>query len=427
MAPKGGELAVLMVAEKPSIAETLASILSNNNYTKRKGVCPRHIFAAGTARVAAAVLIAAMDALKAAVATPLQLQSAFLVVFVADIARNECLGISGKLRGRTGSLQGYVHCSAYSAHLPLKSSSPLLTSDTLSAAREQQPKLQTTECHDVLPPCLFICMFVFSLPLFPLSLCRRATFTKQNFLQRSMTGRNGGGGGRGRRMHQRSVGLGASEPMCAYAALCGFFAQQRVDPLELFDAPVVKTEAQPKHRLPRHLQEEAKGCAHLVLWLDCDREGENICFEVINIVKSCLVKNIGKQQVGSFEMLALRWMRLALFAAIVAVAIVAVAIAAVAIVAVAIVAVAIAAIAADMEGALLRSSACRCSKVCIGLNSLRCLLRTSLDNSWHPSSPPLNVLFPLFFSRMGGVVCGLPPALPVCRHLDKKALRVHSA
>ncbi|CAJ1433993.1 unnamed protein product [Effrenium voratum] len=56
----------------------------------------------------------------------------------------------------------------------------------------------------------------------------------------------------------------------------------RVEPLTLFGAPTVKQEANPKLRMPKHFQTEAKGCSYLVLWLDCDREGENICFEVID-------------------------------------------------------------------------------------------------------------------------------------------------
>lgn len=44
-----------------------------------------------------------------------------------------------------------------------------------------------------------------------------------------------------------------------------------------------------KAHIRRHLSQEARGYGNLVLWLDCDREGENICFEGISVcVSICL-------------------------------------------------------------------------------------------------------------------------------------------
>ncbi|EFJ52569.1 hypothetical protein VOLCADRAFT_79203 [Volvox carteri f. nagariensis] len=59
-----------------------------------------------------------------------------------------------------------------------------------------------------------------------------------------------------------------------------FNSWDKVDPAQLYDAPTVKLEANPKAHVCEHLQREGRGCDVLVLWLDCDREGENICFEV---------------------------------------------------------------------------------------------------------------------------------------------------
>ena len=54
-----------------------------------------------------------------------------------------------------------------------------------------------------------------------------------------------------------------------------------IDPVELYDVPIVKLEAMRKMKMPQLIQKLAKGKDILCLWLDCDSEGENICYEVI--------------------------------------------------------------------------------------------------------------------------------------------------
>lgn len=59
-----------------------------------------------------------------------------------------------------------------------------------------------------------------------------------------------------------------------------------VDPIELFDAPVRKTCPPDYEQIKRTLEREIRSCQKLIVWTDCDREGENIGYEVIDVCKA---------------------------------------------------------------------------------------------------------------------------------------------
>ena len=62
-------------------------------------------------------------------------------------------------------------------------------------------------------------------------------------------------------------------------------------PAQLFDAPVEKKVSKDKQQICRTLTKEGKTAKGLIIWTDCDREGENIGYEVIDNVKK-VNKNI---------------------------------------------------------------------------------------------------------------------------------------
>lgn len=47
--------------------------------------------------------------------------------------------------------------------------------------------------------------------------------------------------------------------------------------------------------IQRTLEREIRQCQALVIWTDCDREGENIGFEVIDVCKAGECFNVGKK------------------------------------------------------------------------------------------------------------------------------------
>ena len=58
-----------------------------------------------------------------------------------------------------------------------------------------------------------------------------------------------------------------------------------MDPAELYDAPTVRKLEKQSRSVANHLATVSKQMDFMCLWLDCDKEGENICFEVLDICK----------------------------------------------------------------------------------------------------------------------------------------------
>ena len=57
--------------------------------------------------------------------------------------------------------------------------------------------------------------------------------------------------------------------------------------VQLFDLPVTKMCREESNiKIKRTLEREAKGAKWLIIWTDCDREGENIGFEIIDVCKA---------------------------------------------------------------------------------------------------------------------------------------------
>lgn len=78
---------------------------------------------------------------------------------------------------------------------------------------------------------------------------------------------------------------------------------QSCNPEQLFDAPVSKVCLENYEKIKRTLEREIRSCNGLIIWTDCDREGENIGFEIIDVCRA-IKQNITVQRAKFSDMTA---------------------------------------------------------------------------------------------------------------------------
>lgn len=67
---------------------------------------------------------------------------------------------------------------------------------------------------------------------------------------------------------------------------------QGINPVALFEAPIHKFCSEDYQNIKRTLEDETKKSKYLIIWTDCDREGENIGYEIIQVCQA-IKPNIG--------------------------------------------------------------------------------------------------------------------------------------
>ncbi|XP_023306069.2 DNA topoisomerase 3-alpha [Lucilia cuprina] len=84
----------------------------------------------------------------------------------------------------------------------------------------------------------------------------------------------------------KMVMTSVSGHLLTFEFLSSYRNWNNVDPQSLFDAPVRKACSENFAAIKRTLEREVRSCNGLIVWTDCDREGENIGFEIIDVCRA---------------------------------------------------------------------------------------------------------------------------------------------